>query len=805
MKYFFLLSFLLLSTFALLAQTFNFNGIVTNAETFEVIPFANVVTSDGHNGTMTDIDGRFHLSIARQDSISFSCVGFVSQKRWCSESDMHLEVKLIPNITQLEEVTIYAGENPADVIIRKVMKNKGLNDPDEMIGYTHKVYDKMIFTADTTHSQIIEQTVSDSAGKTLKDFLDKQHILILETVSQKTHYKDRDKEKVLASRVSGLQNPLFIFMISQLQSGSLYHDRISILDADYITPLAPGSLDRYFFTIEDTLTYGASLDSTFVISYHPRKGTNFTGLKGLLYINTFKWALESSTAGPADTTSLMGIRIVQKYHRINDIWFPEQSQADLVIYAALIQVGDRSAPVVGIGKRYISEVSFSPADYEVPFDNLAVEIEADALKDGRLHMTDFRSVPLTPKDIETYRVIDSIGEEEDFDSKLRIASSLMQGKLPWRFLEFDLGKVLNYNPFQGLYVGMGARTNYKLSSNVSLGGYGGYGLKDHLWKYGSDLNMMWSAKHDFFTNVGYSYDLIEMGDSRLGRFDQPVITDLIRPYLLNSLDRNERLWAYSDFRAFRWFTFHAGYEYSFVDVLSDYNFVEPFETVNIYKDQFQFSTIELGLRFAFREKLMQNPTGLIAAGTKYPVLELGYEYGLPDFAGSEYSFHRMEARLDYSYRFTWLGKSHIRINAGLVVGEVPLVKMFNGNGSFYQFSLYAPNSFATMGLTEFYSDKYVALFFSHSFRNLLFGDGFLHPEPEIVFNSGVGLCDNRAMHQFNFKTMEKGYYEAGLLLNNLVESIFSFGVGAFYRMGPYSFPAARDNFAYKFIVTLPLN
>ena len=805
MKFLFPAFIALILTSGLYAQSIEIVGIVTNAETYEVIPFANVVTSDGYTGTMTDIDGYFRLSVPQQDSICFSCVGFVPYKVWCSKSDKHMKVQLAPHVTELEEVTIYAGENPADVIIRKAMANRKINDPDEIIGYTYKVYDKMIFTADTTNSQILKMDSLDSTGRTLKDFLDKQHILILETVSQKTHFKGRDKERVLASRVSGFQNPMFIFMISQLQSGSLYHDRISILDADYITPLAPGSLDRYFFTIVDTITYQESIDSTFVIAYHPRKGTNFTGLKGLLYINTFKWAMESSTAGPADTTSMMGIRIVQKYHRINDIWFPEQSQADLVVYAAQIQVGDRSAPVMGKGKRYISDVSFAPDDYEVSFDNLAVEIDDGALKEGLLNMADFRSVPLTTKDIETYRVIDSIGKEEDFDSKLRIASSLMEGKLPWRFLEFNLGKILNYNPFQGIYLGLGARTNYKISSKFSLGGYGGYGFKDHLWKYGADLKMIWSTKHDLFTTIGYSYDLVEMGESKLGRFDKPILNDIIRPYLLNKLDRNESFYAYSHFRAFRWFTFHMGYEHANVTVLSDYTFIEPDDNVSILDSEHTFSTIELGLRFAFREKLMQNPTGIISAGTKYPVLELGYEYGMPEFAGSDYSFHRLEARLDYSYRFTWLGKSHIRINSGLVAGEVPLMKMFNGNGSYHPITLYAPNSFATMRLNEFYSDKYLSFFYSHSFQNLLFGDGFLHPQPEIVFNGGVGFCKKPEIHKSDFCTMEKGYYETGFLLNNLIESGLALGLGVFYRMGPYAFPTVRNNFAYKFIVTLPMN
>jgi hypothetical protein len=52
--------------------------------------------------------------------------------------------------------------------------------------------------------------------------------------------------------------------------------------------------------------------------------------------------------------------------------------------------------------------------------------------------------------------------------------------------------------------------------------------------------------------------------------------------------------------------------------------------------------------------------------------------------------------------------------------------------------------------------------------------------------------------------MELGYYESGLLINNIVNlRIYTIGLGAFYRWGPYSMEKTGDNFAYKFTLIFP--
>ena len=69
----------------------------------------------------------------------------------------------------------------------------------------------------------------------------------------------------------------------------------------------------------------------------------------------------------------------------------------------------------------------------------------------------------------------------------------------------------------------------------------------------------------------------------------------------------------------------------------------------------------------------------------------------------------------------------------------------------------------------------------------------------LATNIGVGSLNNKQNHGgITFKTLEKGFYESGVLVNNLIKLNFTtFGVAAYYRYGPYHFDKQSDNFTVK--------
>ena len=143
-------------------------------------------------------------------------------------------------------------------------------------------------------------------------------------------------------------------------------------------------------------------------------------------------------------------------------------------------------------------------------------------------------------------------------------------------------------------------------------------------------------------------------------------------------------------------------------------------------------------------------------------------------------------------------------------GNVPYSYLFNGNGSNAKGNyIYVENTFQTMRLYEFVSDRYVNLFFSHNFGSLLFKRPKFQPQFVIFTNVGIGTLKNKEQHShLGFKTMEKGFYESGLLINNLVRINYynivylGLGGGAFVRYGPYADTVTDQMPVYKLSLVL---
>jgi hypothetical protein len=114
-----------------------------------------------------------------------------------------------------------------------------------------------------------------------------------------------------------------------------------------------------------------------------------------------------------------------------------------------------------------------------------------------------------------------------------------------------------------------------------------------------------------------------------------------------------------------------------------------------------------------------------------------------------------------------------------------------------------------MRADEFLSDKYVTLFVRHNFGRMTQNRKF---SPRIIICQGIGfggLKDTNAHKGIVFKTMEKGYFESGIMIGDflVIKRLLSFGVGAFVRYGAYYFPKPEykniDNFAFKVSFRIP--
>jgi len=798
----FLISF---STLFADAQIYNVSGKVINAITSEPLAFVNITANSSSKGCSTDIDGKFILKHSDPIvSIKLSYVGFETKILAVTTNKNNLIIRLQEKQSELKEFILIAGENPAHRIIRNVLANRDLNNPEKQHSFSYTSYNKLIFTAKTDTISQKSKNIKDSSAIRMKDFFDKQHLLMMESVSQRRFLQpDKNYEEVLASRVSGFKNPIFAFIGSQLQSFSFYNESFSIFEKHYINPISNGCTAKYYFQLEDTLYAENKTDTTFIISYRPKSNTNFEGLKGLLYINTFHWAIENATAEPAIPQQQgINISIQQKYGLIDGRqWFPVQLNTDLSF-----NMDNLPYPLLANARTYLKEISLSPEISKKSFSNIELEIKDSANLQSAIYWNLHRIDSLSQKELKTYHVIDSLGEKYNFEKKLNIIQALMDNKIPWGIIHLDIDKFINFNDYEKIRLGIGMHTSEKLSESIAIGGYWGFGFGDKAQKYGGDAEYSFYKPWDLAFKIAYSYDIHESGSSSFYKDKKSFFDGSYREFFANYFDKSEYSSIAIGFRSLRYMQLNIALEKTFKTALYNYEFAIKKGDATLLSNQFNSTDLRLSLRYAYKEKYMKVHKHLTPIPGNHTIVWLNYTKGIKDIFDGAFNYQKLEIKIERSFYNNYLGKTTLTANGGYTDDNLPYTILFAARAGYNDAFIDIPNTFNTMRYNEFAMNQYVSLLFRHNFGSLLFRRKHFNPEVVVLTNALLGSLDHIENHRnINLKSPDKAYFESGICINNLVKGSFSsFGLGTYFRYGAYHLDHAAANWAIKWTMTLPL-
>jgi hypothetical protein len=806
MKFCFLILSLLLFTSFLEAQTFKLSGQVTDAGTGENLAFVNIIINQGVYGGTTDIDGKFSITSNEIiQTLKLSFVGYHSLEIKPEADVAFQRLSMEPKVHTLDEVTVLPGENPAHRIINLAFQYADSNNPQKLPAFRYKAYDKIVFTVDTNQ---ITGTTGKKNNQTedlrLGEFLSQRDLFLMETVTERSYITPgQTHEKVLASRMSGFSDPVLVFLISQLQSTDFYDEMIRISDKNYINPISRGSTRKYLFILQDSHVTETG-DSVFMISFRPMLNTNFDGLQGIININSDNWAIQNVQAQPYRQEKGLSISIQQLYEKIEGRqWFPVQLQTDIQFNDARLSDGNKTHPLFVSGKSYLRNIELSPQFINKDFNHIALEINKGELQRDAAWWIGQRIDSLTARDMETYRYLDSIGRVARLDRLAGGLASLMQGRLPVGIFEIELNRLFRYNDFEGFYTGLGLKTGPGFSNYFTAGGYWGYSFGDQRAKYGIGLGLSSPGRTQAALRLSYDDAAEESGHVKTwDDLPNPFNEQNYRLLFINRMDYSRRLNAGFSIRALQHAEWRMGLSSETRTTTYNYFFGNQNEAVP-ENQQYRFTNLHAGVRFAFNEKFMQTERGLVSMGTKFPLLSFTYTRGLTSI-GSDYEYNKFDLQLDYSFYKAYWGKTSISAQMGLIEGSLPYPVLYNSPSSWRSLALFAPNSFATMRMNEFVSDRHVYIFLSHDFGKLLIRKSWFEPSVVLHTNIAYGSLSHPETHHFiDIKAPDHGYYESGILLRNLVNlPLTKLGAGLFYRYGPYGFKKSHENIGYKISMSL---
>ncbi|HEV7230475.1 MAG TPA: DUF5686 family protein, partial [Bacteroidia bacterium] len=461
-----------------------------------------------------------------------------------------------------------------------------------------------------------------------------------------------------------------------------------------------------------------------------------------------------------------------------------------------------------VSRSYIRDVIIDPPLRKAEFGSLEVEIAPDAPDKNEAFWSVYRVDSLTKRDKKTYHVLDSLGKATNLDFKIKAFSAFIDGQIPWKFICFDLNRFLDENRYEDIRAGVGLHTSRRVSEYFTAGGYGAYGFQDKQFKYGFDASMFPFKKNkDYSLSYAWSNDLVESGGVSFFQDKQLLGSESFRRYLIGVFDKQIIQKGAIRFRAFDYFLCNLYLSDEIRTATTDYRYGYAFSGGNgrVTFNRFGFTEAGFQIKFIYREKFTEFLDKRISQGSDYPVVYLNVIKGFNAPAGfsGQYDYMKYEFKVSKQFITAKAGKPSFQIMGGWVNGNLPYTKLFAGHGSFVNYTLDVPNTFETMALNEFLSDRYVALFYSHDFGRLFIRKKYFQPQVIFINRFGFGSLSNPSNHfDIDYKAMEKGYYETGFLLNNLIRrGYLGLGAGVYYRYGPYAFTDETKNLAVKFSLT----
>jgi hypothetical protein len=713
------------------AQETIVQGKVTDAASGDPIPFANVVFKGTSIGSTTDFDGNFLIKTQHPtDTIIASYIGYKSRSKGIKRGvQQTINFQLEEDVTNLQEVVIKAGENPAFEVLRNVVRNKNKNDKRKLTAYEYDTYTKIEIDVDNLTEKFRERkivkritqvldSVERIAGEDGKPILP---LFITESVS-KIYYRDNPslkKEHILKTKISGIgveDGTTVTQMIgSSFQEYNFYQNWLSILSKEFVSPIADGWRIYYDYDLTDSLYIGD--DYCYRLDFFPRSPQDLA-FTGTIWITKADFALKQIDAAMGKQANLNfvdKIRIQQELTKTDlGAWVPIKNR----VLIDVEQIGKSNPGMLAkfytSNKNIITNKPHNPGFYE-----RSIELAEDARLEEDKHWDSLRHEPLSETERNVYKMIDTLRNIPIVKTYTDIFKVIVNGY-------YNLGKVevgpylslVTWNNIEGFRVQGGLKTNYQFSKKWVLQGQLAYGFDDDRVKYLASVQRILSRQRWTTISFRARHDLGRLGVDDESLADNPIFLAATRwGYFRRGFYSDEYRVAfqreifkgYSQKISVRHWSFEPTYEFGYFN---------PGEITSTIYDRFQASEVSVESRYARDEVFLQDDNDRISLGTnKWPVITLKYTHGFNGVLGSDFEYDKLRFNLTKRIKTGPLGVGHVTLSGEYVFNAIPypLLTLHLGNQS----PVYSSVTYNLMNFGEFVSDRYASI----QYRQYL--EGFL--------------------------------------------------------------------------------
>jgi hypothetical protein len=729
-------------------QTTIIKGKVTDAETKEAVPFANISLKGSNIGTVTDLDGKYLLQTDNKQysEIQISYLGYKTITRTIILGQaQEINVKLVSDATVLQEIEIrpkkekerYRNKNnPAVDFVREMIEHKKQNQLEQYGAAEYEQYEKLQMSLSNMSDRFKQRKIFKKykwlfenvdtvtfPGKALLP------IYLEEKLTEEYYQREPERRKTVtkaSQKVSiddYIDNDGLSSYLNYLYNDiDIYQNNITLLTNQFLSPIADSAPTFYKFYLTDTL---AGDPKVVELTFVPRNPGDFL-FQGQLYVSmdsTFAVRRLSMTVNKN-----INLNWVRELH-IDQEFSPSENARFYLSKSRMRADFGLSKSGGGIfGERVVSFKNFvvgniRPEEFFEPSQTLVTQNQAPADQKSEEFWTSVRHDPLSNAESKVYQNIDSLQNMPSFRRTMDIAVLLLAGYKGFGW--WELGPVntfYSFNPVEGFRLRVGGRTTPRFNERIYLETYAAYGFLDEKWKYFLSANYSFTGR----SIREFPLKTLRASFQRDTKIPGQELQFVQEDNFLLSFKRgvNDK-WLYNDIWIVDYlhefdshFSYKLGLKYWEQVPAGGLSFAIQKQDELVTIPQVNTADVNLELRWAPGEQFYQTKNYRVPIPNKYPIITTRFAVGIKGLFDSQYNYQSATFNIFKRVYLSQFGYSDIVLEGGAIFGQVPfpLLTIHRANQS-YSYQL---QSYNLMNFLEFVSDRYVAVNFDYYFNGFFF-------------------------------------------------------------------------------------
>ena len=775
------------------AQSRQVLGRVTDASTGEAIPFANVVVDDTEQGTITNVDGDYQLSVRDgADSLHVSFVGYLP-RAVAIDNQSEISVSLTPAVIDLEELVFYAPENPAFALLKRVQQQRSVHDKRSLQSYHYESYIKTEVSLSPVSERVKNSVIRKALKAARRNRLpgDTAHqadipLIMTETLSRAYYQNNPEvkREDIIKSKIAGIglssNSWLSQLTASSLQQYNFYENWVKIIGKDFISPVAASGRIFYDYYLSDSLYIDEKY--CYQLDFVPKNEQDLA-FEGTVWVTQETAALKKIDVHINKEANINYIRSVHIEQELAPVetgaWMPVKNRT-LIISEAF---GDYPGLRV---KSYVSnqDIKINQAQ-PLGFYATNITIDEAAYQSDTSYWQAHRHDTLSAEDQQTFAIIDTLNQVPSIKRLSKLVDTFSSSHYDMGLIELGpIPYTYAHNAMEGNRFRLGFKTSPRFSSRWTFRQYLAYGTLDRRFKYGVEADYIWRRSPWTQLSLYHADDL-----SQLGWFpeSEKEVKFFEAAALWGDLSTGYR-YRRSSIGLFRQLPKGIGPEISLrrehFEPLFDFTY--PLDTEGGVRDTSRFTTTELRLsvQFARDEQFIQRDNRRISMGARrWPIFRVQYSLGLNNVLGSDFSYQKLKLTISQDLNVGVLGTSKYILEGGYIFSQLPypLLEVHLGNSS----PFYYRQGFNTMNRAEFISDHYAALRYTHHFEGFFLNrvpllrklEWRLIASTNVLYggvrdeNKAYQMIDEQQVPAFGFIQDRQPFVEVGYGIENIFHLI----------------------------------